>query len=398
MFARIGKSSLLVIFAFGLLAIVAFYARVPLADWLFAKGVEAKKEWKLKKAISYFTWASRLSDKKDEANFEKALAYQLHGDFLKSQNELEKLLAKSVVNQILKAKILNSNGVNLFNQNKPGKALLNHKESLKISRLTNNRRMEAQSLIGLSRVLYHTQGKFNEAEKHLGRALKIGRKLSDDLIIADALRHLGVVLWWGKGELDRPLKEFYNPALELYRKNGDLRSEATMLSNISLIYSFKGDGFQHMRLQNESLAIRGRIKDQAGLSESYKSLGSIYFAARNFPKAREYLVKSVQLSKKIAFRLAQDEAESYLAGVYVKLGEYDEAIALFRRLSEREKNSPELSKSYLNGIGDSYFFKGDLKKAEETFERLLDIELSKEPKDIRSLSAVYTRLGNIYRN
>ncbi|MEZ5347388.1 MAG: hypothetical protein R2681_17715 [Pyrinomonadaceae bacterium] len=84
------------------------------------------------------------------------------------------------------------------------------------------------------------------------------------------------------GELDRPLEQFYKPALALYRKNGDLRSGATMLSNISFIYSFKGDGFQHIKLQNQALAIREKIGDRAGAGESYRAQGSAYLSVRNF--------------------------------------------------------------------------------------------------------------------
>ena len=337
-----------------------------------------------------------MSEDKTKARFEKALTYQLHGDFLKSQSGFEKLLSHSIVNQKLKAQILNSNGVNLFNQNKPDKALASHQESLKIARLINNKKLEAQALVELSRVLYHTKGKFDEAKVHLEKSLEIGRELNDELIIADSLRNIGVVLWWGKGELDRPLKEFYEPALELYRKNGDLRSEATMLSNISLIHSFKGDIFTQIKLQNESLALRQKIGDQAGISESYNALGTAYGGMRNFRKARGYLQKSVKLSKRIGFQLSQNEAESYLAGVYTKLGEYDKASALFTQILEREAYSPGLAKFRMVSIGFNQLLKGNLEKAEEIYKRVLDVELKSDSRDVRLLTSLNVVLGDIY--
>lgn len=379
-----------------LLAIIIFYVREPFGEWLFEKGIEAKKNWQTEKAVGYFTWASRLNVRKNEADFEKAVCFQMLGEFIKSQTEFEKLLAESVVNQKLHSKILNANGVNLFSQNLPDKALESHQEAFKIARLIGDKKLEAQILVDLSRVLYHAKGKFDEAEKHLENALQIGRELNDEQIIADSMRNLGVVLWWGKGELDRPLNDFYKPALELYRKNQDKRGEATMLSNISLIYSFKGDFYEYLKLQNESLQIRENIKDQAGLSESYRAFGAAYLSVRNIKKAREYLQKSVALSEKIGFRLMQNEAETYLAGVYAELGEHDEAIELFQKIYEREKNSPELAKNRLSSIGYCYLLKEEFENARQIFEQVLEMELKNERKDIRTLLAIYVFLGETF--
>lgn len=390
------RKSFLPISVIALLATIVFYAREPFGEWLFEKGIEAKKHWQTEKAVGYFTWASRLSIRKNEADFEKAVCFQMLGEFIKSQSEFETLLAESFVNQKLHSKILNANGVNLFSQNLPDKALESHQEALKIARLIGDEKLEAESLVNLSRVLYHAKGKFDEAEKHLENALQIGRESNDEQIIADALRNIGVVFWWGKGELDRPLNDFYKPALELYRKHQDKRGEAMMLSNISLIYSFKGDFYEYLKLQNESLQIRENIKDQAGLSESYRAFGAAYLSVRNFKKAREYLQKSVVLAEKIGFRLTQNEAETYLAGVYTELGEHDEAIELFQKIYEREKDSPELAKNRLSSIGYGYLLKNDLEKAQKIFDQVLEIELKNERRDIRTLSAMYVFLGETF--
>ncbi len=390
------KTLLLFIFACCILATAAFYVKRPFGNWLYEKGIEAKKEWRLEDAIEYFSWAARFSDLPNDAAIEKAACFQLHGDFIKSQVEYESLLATSTLSQRSQAQILNSNGINLFNQNQPEKALLSHKESLKIAGLINDKKLEAQALVELSRVLYHSKGKFDEARFNLDQALKLGREIGDELIVADSLRNIGVVLWWGKGELDRPLKEYYEPALALYRKHHDRRGEATMLSNISLIHLNKNDNFKYMKLQNESFAIREEIKDQAGISESYKAFGSVYSNMRNLKKGREFFLRSIKLSKQIGFRLTQNEAESYLAGIYVDLGEYDEAIALFSQILEREKDSPALRKNRLGAIGNCYLLKGDLERAREYMDLTLEISLESDSQDIRALFASYVFLSEIH--
>lgn len=372
------------------------FACSPIRNWLFEKGIEAKTSWKLEKAISYFSWASYLNVKKDETLYEKALCLQLQGEFDLSQKELSKLTV-SQFDPELTVKYLNTSGINSFNQNKADEALNLHEQALEIAEQTNNRALIANTLINQSRVLYHTKGRFSEAQIQLEKALTIGRDLNNETIIADTLRNIGVVLWWGKGELDIPLRDYYEPALALYRKNQNYKGEATMLSNISLIYSAKGDIFRFMKLQNESLSIREKIGDRAGLSESYKSLGSAYLGVRNLRKAREYFIDSVKISKKIGFRLNQNEAEVHLAGLNVELGDYDYAIDLMQKILEREKDNPELVKLRLATIGNCYLLKGDFENARSYLEKVLAMELANRPEDKeKSLLAIYTYLGETY--
>ncbi|MCB1024376.1 MAG: hypothetical protein KDB79_08300, partial [Acidobacteria bacterium] len=150
------KILFLLFFACCILGAAAFYAKGPLGNRLYEKGIEAKNEWRLEDAIDYFTWSSMVSDRSHRAAIEKALCLQLRGDFVRSQSEFDALLALPDLDQRSKARILNSNGVNFFNQNQPEKSFENHKISLKISRELSDKKLEAQSLIDLSRVLYHS--------------------------------------------------------------------------------------------------------------------------------------------------------------------------------------------------------------------------------------------------
>lgn len=77
-----------------LLVITAFFARLPLSNRFFQKGIEAGREWQLETAINYFAWASFLK-KSDEVIYEKALVHQLRGEFDLSQDELDKILQKT---------------------------------------------------------------------------------------------------------------------------------------------------------------------------------------------------------------------------------------------------------------------------------------------------------------
>ncbi len=383
------------VIAFSILAIVAFFARVPLGNWLFEKGVEAKSEWRLEKAVDYFAWTSFLNVKADEAIYEKAICLELGGKFDLSQNELDKLLEKDFDSQF-RAKILNASGVNRFNQNKADEALNFHNQALELAKNLTDQKLEAEILIDLSRVQYHAKGNHTEAAKNLETALNIGRKLKDEKTEADALRNIGVVRWWFKGELDAPLNENYLPALALYRQTENLRGEAITLSNISFVHNLKGDLYKFLELQNESIAIKEKIGDSAGLSDSYSALGRMYLNGEQLKKAREYFEKSLDLAKQTGYKLGLNDTETFLARIHFELEDYDTAIDLTEKLLEREKENPVLAKYRIGTLAGYYFYKGDFARALEFFQKALEIEQNSQERDFRAEYTLMNYLGKIY--
>lgn len=385
MSGRARQTLFILIAGFFLLATAFWFARAPFGDWFFQKGVEAKREWRLETAINYFSWANFLK-KSDNAIYEKAICHQLRGEFDFSQKELDKITEKG-------AKILNASGVNRFNQNEADEALNSHEQALKLSE---NQKQTAEILIDLSRVQYHTKGNHISAAKNLETALKLGRELNDENIEADALRNIGVVRWWFKGELDAPLNENYLPALELYRKTKNLRGEAITLSNIAFIHQFKGDLFKFLQLQNESLAIKEKIGDLAGLSDSYSALGTMYLDGEEFRKAREFLEKCLNIAKQIGYRLNQNDTESYLARIHSELEEYDTAIDLTEKILGREQANTVSAKYRMATLAAYYFHKGAAQKSLEIYQKVLEIERTSNERDARFEYWVLNYLGNVY--
>jgi len=362
------KLSLIVAIFILLLATLAL-ARAPAGGFLFRRGLQAKHEWRLDNAVRYFVWAAWLQSDNARARFEKGHSLQLRGDFLASQKEFEALIQTD--DPALQAELLNALGINHFNFNEPDRAIELHQQSLEITKQIGDRRIQAQSLINLSRVLYHSKGDGDKALENLQQALKLAREAKDEISEANALRNAGVIYWWHKGERTRPLKEFYLPALAIYQRQNDLHGAAVTLSNIGLVHWYEGDVFQSLKHQSESIAIKERIGDMAGLSDSYLYLGWFYAGQQNYRKAIEYLTQSMELSKSIGYRLGQSEAEASLVGNYIGLKEFDKAIELHKRFLERDRANPMLFKYRLAWLGGCYRLKGEPITARQYFEETL---------------------------
>jgi CHAT domain-containing protein/tetratricopeptide (TPR) repeat protein len=377
--------------ALALLAATLFALRKPAARYFYQRGIEALREWRTGDAVENFRRALRLDDDFTEARFEKALCHQLRGQFIDSRRELD-LLSDEPMGAHLRMRLINAVGVNHFNSGESDAAIRCHIESLDAARSAGDKRMEAQALIDLSRALYHLKGQADRAMEHLEASLRIGREIEDEIIKADALRNLGAVRWWFKGELDRPLAECYEPALEIYRRRGELRRAAITLCNIALVHAHKGDLFQFFKYQNESIELKLRVEDMAGLCDSWLFLGSIYETNGNYRKAREYYLKSVEMSRRLGYKLGPTE-ENALASIYTRLGEYDKVTRLLDKLIEAERDNPFQAKRYLSGLAYCHLLEGRWEEARRGFERVLEIErLIGEP-DVRTTIAMMICLG-----
>jgi CHAT domain-containing protein len=392
----------LVLLAMG---IAIFFAsgrlRDSAASYYFERGVHAKQNWRLEQAIADFDQSLFYKNSNLTARFEKALCYQLRGEFLAARQELDLLLASPPQDRALQARLYDAFGVNHFNSNDADAAIESHQQSLALAKELGDKRLTAKALIGLSRALYHLKGQPDQAFANLQQGLQIARELGDEVVEADALRHIGVVLWWFKGAGDQILKDFYEPALERYRRHNNLHSAATMLSNISLIYLGKGDIFQFLKYQNESIELKGRVGDLAGLCDSYGALGDLYNNVSNYRKARDYFAKSLELSRRIGYRLAPNETEM-LADIHLRLGEYAVAIPLLERLLASTPEISFQSKLYIGKLAHCYLLKNEPELARRHFEQVLEIERQIGEPDRRStlvitmfLAESYMRLGDL---
>lgn len=358
-------------------------------DIAFRRGLQAKREWKLAKAVNYFEWARRLQRNGISASLELGICQQLRGDFLTSQTQLQAVMKSEVDDKATLSRLHNAIGINYYSFNDPDAAIASHERALDYARSAGNRRLEAEALIDLSRAFYHSQGKFNEAIANLEMAKTIAREMQDEGIEAAAVRNLGVVYWWFKGELDRPLNEFYFPALELYRRQNDERGAATMLTLIALVYNNKGDIYRFMQYQNESIEIQQRIDDQAGLSDSYIAMGQLYDGIGNYRKARDFYSQAMAITERTGYRLAQKDLRALLAQVQVNLSEYDEAIELY----DPSSNHKQLDSVDFNAPGVAYCYqlKGDYPQAISLYERALRAHRQGTTPDVRLEANILVR-------
>ncbi len=353
-------------------------ARGPLAAHLARRAERACQAWRLELALSRYAWALRLAPGADRTRLAGAYCAQLRGDFLTAERWLESLVARPPRDPALAARLWTLQSVNRFAGARPREARELASRGLAFAQAAGDPRLQAQALIERSRALYHQLGRADDALHDLERALKLALSAGDRRLEADTLRNAGAVYWWHRKELERARVEFWEPALTLYHEIGDLRGEATTLSNLSHIQHGRADLFEFLRLQEEARAIFERIGDLAGQADSHDFLAGYYLDTGELPRFNAHAQRSLELARRGGYRLAEIEGEGGLGSLALARGDAAQASAHFQRAAALLEE-PWLRKYQTGGLARAHFLAGDRDAARRWFEETLRLDRQSDP-------------------
>jgi tetratricopeptide (TPR) repeat protein len=200
-------------------------------------------------------------------------------------------------------------------------------------------------------VSYHNLGLYSEHNKYLQKALALGDRVSDrERYLNEAQFYVQSEKTYGKAI------EAFNKLLEHYP--GDVDGNADL-------------GWVYMRLEQWDKAIeRYKVNVQNKVEEvySYTNLASLYEAKGLYDKAKdvlEFYLNNFSDNYDIHWNLAYN---------YISQGKYD--LALVEADKAFILNPTHFDNAYPKG--EIYLYQGDLMKAEEEYQKLLN---SREPLD-----------------
>lgn len=206
---------------------------------------------------------------------------------------------------------------------------------------------------------YHNLGEFKKARLSYNRALQIYNKIFDPehLRIARALSHLGDV-YVAIGDYNKA-ESLYIHALEIRKKHFpqmDTPEISSSLNDLAWLYEVRGEYTKAIPLYQRAIVIRGQ-KDSIHLMNS---LAGCYVAAGNRDDA-------CNLFKKTGLTLG-------FASCYAHSGEYEKAIAYFKKsLQEKKTGIIDAKELAYIGLGGTYEALGDLDMAKQSFKCAIDL-------------------------
>jgi predicted ATPase len=167
---------------------------------------------------------------------------------------------------------------------------------------------------------------------HMRGLLFSARELLNDLLArpgasaparAKALEAAGGVAYWS-GDMDEAYA-YYEEALELARRTGDLREIANGLYNLGFARNYAGGSEEARKLFEEAHEIFAEIGDRPGMAAATWGLGDAWTASGELIRARECFEHSIAEFEQLDDPFSLGWALYTQGEILVRLGEYENA-------------------------------------------------------------------------
>lgn len=197
---------------------------------------------------------------------------------------------------LLKARLINEEGVCFRKLNLPEKALELHFEALKIFEANKDTMGIAFSLANIGNV-YHQIGEYDKALDHHFKSLFLKEHLNDDNQIAYSQTAIGLVLLDMKDY--RRALDFFISAMAIHKKNNNLPRLADTYASIGKVMTMLNRFTDVQSYLEQSLEIHSKIGNLYGKASVLNQMANLLVIQQKYEEALKYLEESEEIGRKI---------------------------------------------------------------------------------------------------
>lgn len=262
-------------------------------------------------------------------------------------------------------KAFNNLGIIAYRLGLAETARQNFLNALEAAEKQGNKRMQGMILTNLSAVEIQS-GNFRQAAEFLQQAFNFGKT-------AVRLNNLGTLRVHLRDYEDALLA--FNEALELARRDNDLKRQVLIWSNIGGVYLLGGNVGQALSCLQRALDIARRTHDRFRIASAHLILGITYASMEEFEKAENHLSEFLNISRQLGNKLSEIEALCELGALHIRQGRLAEGINLLEKAIEmaRETDHRPNQALALLYLGVALGKGGKLERALNVFEEALEI-------------------------
>lgn len=240
--------------------------------------------------------------------------------------------------------------------------------------------------------LLYFKYQYDSAYYFTEKALKFSTKIAYKKGILNSYIQLGPILK-NKGQ--------YQQSINCLKKAMALAQNPT---DLGMIYNNMGSTYVKLGLLDSALLnmlkglnIKLKVKDQAGIVNSYINLSNFHFTEKQYKEAKEYCVKGLRLEEELSNTVRLTKLYITLGNVYYENSNIDSAEYFYRKVLslQSDKNTLLGSTIYLN-LGNIHQRRNEFKKAFAMYQKSL--ELSNLSGDVYQEIISLQNIGSIYEN
>lgn len=215
---------------------------------------------------------------------------------------------------------------------------------------------------------------YAQAKKLLLTVLDIAVKENTDIRLPSLYNYLGII--------ERNLsnfssaREWYEKALEYYRKNDDIMGQARIYNNLGMLGIGFGTFSQALHDFTESLNLRKKHNVTTNISAVLNNIGLIYLNTGRLFDAIEYFTQSLQIERENEDNNGIAICLLNIGSVYESLKDFDQALEYYRQSMVFRSKTGNINGSAhcLSHIGNLFFIQNMYEDAQLYFTEARDIK------------------------
>lgn len=233
---------------------------------------------------------------------------------------------KKELNKIYASALANMGFIEEDRGNIP-KALKYYHQSIKIQTKNGDKQNLANTLNNLG-AIYTREEEDEIGMKYYLKSLNIRKEIKDSLGMAESLVNIGHSYRF-QNKFNEALS-YFNQSLDIYKAINEKRKILHALNGIAYVYKGKGDFENALKSFIELKRLKNELGIKNGLPFLYVNIAEIELELNNLESAKTYALASVSLSKEYGALREISSATEILSRVYEKLGNYKDALYLFK--------------------------------------------------------------------
>ena len=252
-------------------------------------------------------------------------------------------------------------------------ALAIAQDSLAIQRQLHDRAAEATGLQRIGRV-YRALGRSTEAMACVLDAVRLARESANDWAEALYLNTAGI-FYRRNGDTERAIEAF-DVALAKSRASGNRNAEAAAVGNRGIAYSDLGEYRKTLEDYREALSLYEAAGDHWSAALTYNNMGNVHKRLGEYERARELYVHFLTLAhEREPGGVGEARALNSLSSLFIKMGDYSEALSYARRSLEMKVKGGDLrgQATVMKNIGESLHAMGQSEEGLKSLREALRI-------------------------
>ncbi|QEE16248.1 tetratricopeptide repeat protein [Promethearchaeum syntrophicum] len=361
-----------------------------------------------KEIPEYNNWLQNNINFKNVTDHEKWLFawkfYYMSGDLENQQRCLNKAynFVIETTDEEKKSTILNNLGYIYYKKGNFNKAVEYFKNSIKIDENLNKFGKTAAAYINLGNI-YLKKHQYKESIFNYKKIIEYSAKskISSEYL-STAYNNIGSA--YDALNEKKKASEYYEKALSIDEKHGNISSKAAILNNIGESYREKGDFQTALKYFNDSLKIRESMGTQHEMATVLNNIAYIKSSLGEYKEALEFYTKALRIDEKYNDIEGKLLRLNNIGRTYIKMKDFNKANDhLLKSLAYSEQiNRKDWVYSYYLSLGVSFQEKWLQNKLDQqSITKAIEykkksLEIARMINDMNDIALSLSELGKIY--